>query len=272
MSEIAIEVAIGSEWLDKKGDAINVLSIDNKNGLVTIERPNHKKRGTRTVSIQKLLSQVKPIDAKPESVKEKSKPGQFTYALVDELPSNFGKSPNLQLSNQDWLEQGMHAKTVKFDIGQGGLPPEVNWEDHCAAIAMINDGPAKALASILLWGGDTNWDWSRHFDELVLYLAAQMVERCKKDGRSAPQACTHSLPELARLMARMVLHFELYELWDLYTVKGRLQFSGIKINASTYTNAWLTYQRTIANDLFDMVAKADCAISNYRAQLNHVNS
>lgn len=260
------------EWLDKKGDVLHVLSVDYEDSLVTIEWPNHKERGTRTVSIQKFLSQVKSIDAKPEPVKEKSKPGQFAYALVDELHNSFGQSPNLQLSNQDWLEQGMHAKTVKFNIGQGGLPPEVNWEDHCAAIAMIQDKPAKALASILLWGSDTNWDWSRQFDEVVKHLAANMIERCKKDKRVAPQACVHSLSELARLMARMVLHFELYELWDVYTVKGRLQFSGIKINASTYTNAWLTYQRTIMNDLFDIVAKADWSISDYRMNLNYINS
>lgn len=271
MSEIAIEVAIGSEWLDKKGDAINVLSIDNKKGLVTIEWPNHKKRGTRTVSIQKLLRQVKPIDAKPEPVKEKSKPGQFTYALVDELHNSFGQSPNLQLSNQDWLERGMHAKTVKFNIGAGGLPPEVNWEDHCAAIAMIEDKPARALASILLWGSDTNWDWSRHFDEVVKHLAANMIERCKKDGRTAPQACSHTLPELARLMARMVLHFELYELWDVYTVKGRLRFSGIEVNSSTYTNAWLTYQRQMMDKLIDMICDIDSSITDYRKQLNFSN-
>lgn len=267
MSEIAIEVAIGSEWLDKKGDAINVLSIDNKNGLVRIEWPNHKKRGTRTVSIQKLLSQVKPIDAKPEPVKEKSKPGQFTYALVDELPSNFGKSPNLQLSNQDWLERGMHAKTVKFNIGAGGLPPEVNWEDHCAAIAMIEDKPARALASILLWGSDTNWDWSRYFDEVVKHLADNMVERCNKDGRTAPQACIHSLPELARLMARMVLHFELYELWDIYTVKGRLQFCGIKMKHTTYSQTWTKYQGYMLIDIENFINIIDCSVSNYRKEL-----
>lgn len=269
---MTITIEAGSEWVDKKGDVVKVLSLDCEEGLITFTWPNHKKRGTRTVSIQKFLSQVKPIDSKPEEAKEKSKPGQFTSAWIDELPSNFGKSPNLQLSNKDWLERGMHAKTVKFNIGAGGLPPEVNWEDHCAAIAMINDGPAKALASILLWGSDTNWDWSRHFDELVLYLAAQMVERCKKDGRSAPQACTHSLPELARLMARMVLYFELYELWELYTTKGRLQFCGIEVNASTYTNAWLTYQRQMTHDLFDMIGQIDCSIGNYRRQLKFANS
>lgn len=265
MSELNIDVP--SKWIDKKGDVIHVLSIDSEKGLVTIEWPNNKKRAARTVSIKKFLSQVVPIDSKPESPKEKSKLGQFTCAWIDELPTNFGQSPNLQLSNQDWLEQGMHAKTVKFNIGAGGLPPEVNWEDHCAAIAMIDDKPAKALASILLWGSDTNWDWSRHFDDVVQYLAANMIERCKKDGRVAPQACTHSLPELARLMARMTLHFELYELWELYTVKGRLQFSGIEVNVNTYSHAWLTYQRQMTHDLFDMIGKADHCVSIYRQQL-----
>lgn len=260
------------EWLDKKGDVLHVLSVDYEDSLVTIEWPNHKERGTRTVSIQKFLSQVKSIDAKPEPVKEKSKPGQYAYALIDELHNNFGQSPNLQLSNQDWLEQGMHAKTVKFNIGAGGLPPEVNWEDHCAAIAMIDNKPAKALASILLWGSDSNWDWSHHFDEVVKHLAANMIERCNKDKRVAPQACTHSLPELARLMARMVLHFELYELWDVYTVKGRLKFCGIEINPSTYTNAWLTYQRQMTHDLFDMVGKVDCSVAHYRKQLKLSNA
>ncbi len=267
------------DWVDKEGEVIKVLHVDTDKGEVRFNWPNNPNRKKeRVISIDKFLRYAVPLDQvqevldKTEPAKNKSKPGQFTCAWIDELPTNFGQSPNLQLSNQDWLEQGMHAKTVKFNIGQGGLPPEVNWEDHCAAIAMIDDKPAKALASILLWGSDTNWDWSRHFDEVVKHLAANMIERCNKDKRVAPQACTHTLPELARLMARMVLHFELYELWDFYTVKGRLQFSGIKINASTYTNAWLTYQRAITNDLLNMVAKADCAISNYRVQLNCINS
>lgn len=261
-------IDIEKKLVDKKGEPVEVLSVDYEESLVTIKWPNHKKRGTRTVSIQKFLSQVKPIDAKTEPVKEKSKPGQFTYALVDELHNSFGQSPNLQLSNQDWLERGMHAKTVKFNIGQGGLPPEVNWEDHCAAIAMIEDKPARALASILLWGSDANWDWSRQFDEVVQHLADNMIKRCNKDGRVAPQACRHSLSELARLMARMVLHFELYELWDVYTVKGRLQFSGIEVNVNTYSHAWLTYQRHMMDELIDMVGTADQSVSSYRAQLN----
>lgn len=273
------DIEIKTEWLDKAGEVMEVLHVDYDKGELKfkwLNNPNRKKE--RVVSIDKFLRYAVPVVRaqevldKPEPAKEKHKPGQYAYALIDELHNNFGQSPNLQLSNQDWLEQGMHAKTVKFNIGAGGLPPEVNWEDHCAAIAMIDDAPAKALASILLWGSDTNWDWSRHFDEVVQYLAANMIERCNKDKRAAPQACTHSLPELARLMARMVLHFELYELWDVYTVKGRLKFCGIEINPSTYTNAWLTYQRQMTHDLFDMVGKVDCSVAHYRKQLKLSNA
>ena len=277
MSELNIEIK--TEWVDKAGEAMEVLHVDYDKGELRfkwLNNPNRTKE--RVISIERFLSYAVPVVRaqevldKPEPPQEDTaKPGQFAYAWIDELPNNFGQSPNLQLSNQDWLEQGMHAKTVKFNIGAGGLPPEVNWEDHCAAIAMIDDEPAKALASILLWGSDTNWNWSRHFDEVVQYLAANMIERCNKDKRAAPQACTHSLPELARLMARMVLHFELYELWDIYTVKGRLQFSGIEVKASSYTTLWVRYQRQIMDDLIDMVCTADQCISSYRGQLNRVD-
>lgn len=262
------------DWADKEGEVIKVLHVDYDKGELRFKWLNNANRKKeRVISIDKFLRYAVPVvraqevSDKPEPAKEKSKHGHFAHAWIDELPNNFGQSPNLQLSNQDWLEQGMHAKTVKFNIGAGGLPPEVNWEDHCAAIAMIDDKPAKALASILLWGGDTNWDWSRHFDEVVKHLAANMIERCNKDKRVAPQACTHTLPELARLMARMVLHFELYELWDVYTVKGRLRFSGVDMNDRTYSNHFLCYQRQILDDLISLVSHADISIGGYRHHL-----
>ena len=263
-----IDIEPKTEWVDLKGKVLNVVSVDHDAETLVYSRPDSPKHEI-TISIDVFAKQVKPKDHQPLPViEELAKPMQLSHAWIDEITSNFGKSPNLQLSNQDWLEQGMHAKTVKFNIGAGGLPPEVNWEDHCAAIAMIDDEPAKALASILLWGNDTNWDWSRHFDDVVQQLATNMIERCNKDKRAAPQACKHELPELARLMARMVLHFELYELWDVYTVKGRLQFSGIKINVNTYSHAWLTYQRQMLQDLFDMVIDADHYVSIYRKELS----
>lgn len=256
------------DWVDKEGEVIKVLHVDTDKGEVRFNWPNNANRKKeRVISIDKFLRYAVPVDQVQE-VLDKTETAKENAVWSGESQLKFGQSPNLQLLNQDWLEQGMHAKTVKFNIGQGGLPPEVNWEDHCAAIAMIDDEPAKALASILLWGSDTNWDWSRNFDEVVKHLAANMIERCNKDKRVAPQACTHSLPELARLMARMVLHFELYELWDVYTVKGRLQFSGIKINVNTYSHAWLIYQRQMLQDLFDMVIDADHYVSTYRKELS----
>lgn len=189
--------------------------------------------------------------------------------MISVIKTRFGESPSLELTNGEWLKNGMGAKTANLNGGHGGLSPEVNWEDKAASVAMIDDTPAKSLASILVWGEDPSWDWSRHFQEVTYYLAANMIRRCQEDSRGAPQACAHSLPELAQLMARMVLHFELYELWDIYTVKGRLKFSGIAVKASTYTNVWLTYQKQMTHDLFDMVGKADYCVSEYRRQLNN---
>lgn len=184
------------------------------------------------------------------------------------LQNRFGTSPRLTLSNAEWLEHGMHAKTVKFDIGQGGEPPEVTWEDRSAALAKIDSVPAKALASLLVWGQDENWDWSIHFDEVVNHLAKVMIKQCRKDNRQAPKGSEYSLEELARLMARMVLHFELYDMWGLYTVEGRLLFSGIKMNDRTYSNHFLCYQRLMLDEIDELVRVIDRTVGDYRNHLN----
>lgn len=183
------------------------------------------------------------------------------------LLNRFGTSPRLQLSCGDWLEHGMHAKTVKFDIGQGGEAPQVNWEDRSAAIALIKHAPTKALASLLLWGSNENWNWSEHFDEVANYLRSQMIKRCDEDGRHAPRGCGHSREELAHLMARMTLHFELYNLWDLYSLEGQLLFSGININHRTYSNYFLRYQKIMLDDVQELVWGIEKVISNYRYEL-----
>lgn len=183
------------------------------------------------------------------------------------LNRRFGTSELLKLSNAEWLEHGMGPKTLSLNVGKGGLPPSVNWEDRSAAIALIKDRHVKALASILVWGANSSWDKTECFNTVVSHLSALMIERCEGNGRVAPQACNHTLSELARLMARMILHFELYQLWTFYTVEGRLLFSGIEVNVNTYSHAWLTYQRQMINDLSDMVADADHCISDYREQL-----
>lgn len=69
----------------------------------------------------------------------------------DILRKRFGQSRLLNLESIEWLESTMHAKTVKFDIGKGGAQV-ITWEDRCAAVAMIKSKPARALASLLIWG------------------------------------------------------------------------------------------------------------------------
>lgn len=186
------------------------------------------------------------------------------------LSQRFATSPRLELQHGDWLKQGMGAKTVKFDIGSGGLPPEVNWEDKAAAIGLIKSKTGKALASLLVWGDNKLWDWSESFDMIVNYLAARMVARCAEDKRQAPKGSYHTLEELAKLVARMTLHFELYDLWGLYTVEGRLLFSGIKMNDRTYSNYFLCYQRHMLEDLEELIIAIDATVADYRRELQRV--
>ncbi|SLJ84475.1 hypothetical protein [Psychrobacter sp. DAB_AL43B] len=187
--------------------------------------------------------------------------------MTNLLAKRFGTSPRLELLSGGWLKQGLGAKTVKFDIGQGGLPPEVNWEDKAAAIALIESCHAKALASLLVWGDNALWDWSEPFDMVVNYLAARMIARCAEDMREAPRGGKHTLDELASLVARMTLHFELYQLWTIYTVEGRLLFSGIKMNDRTYSNHFLCYQRQMLEDLEDLMRLINNDVEDYRFNL-----
>lgn len=187
-------------------------------------------------------------------------------AVSDILARRFGTSERLMLSNREWLRHRMGAKTVNLNASCGGLAPSVNWEDRSAAIALIKNRRVKALASLLCWGGDLSWDWSECFNHVCEYLALQMIERCTEDKRASPKGI-YSLDELARLIARMALHFELYNLWPLYSVEGRLLFSGIDISSSTYSQKWRKYEKAMLDDLQDLTALVDIEISKYRFNL-----
>lgn len=182
------------------------------------------------------------------------------------LSQRFATSPRLELQNGDWLKQGMGAKTVKFDIGSGGLPPEVNWEDKAAAIGLIKSKTGKALASLLVWGDNELYDWSESFDDVVNHLAANMIKYCLEDDRGAPKS-KYTLNELAYKMARMTLHFELYNLWSLYSVEGRLLFSGIDMSSSTYSHIWSKYQDKMLKDIDYLMTFINQDMCNYRYNL-----
>ena len=178
------------------------------------------------------------------------------------IAKRYGTHATLQLSCLEWLESTMHAKTVKFDIGKGGDTPDVIWEDRCAAIAMIKSLPAKALASLLIWGYDQD-----QFDIVAEYLASKMSAQCRADNKAMPKGCPYSIDVMAGKMARMVLYFTLYNLWELYTVQGRLVFSGIDVNDRTYSNQLLGYQRLMMDVLADLAGMIEDDVMSYKRQL-----
>lgn len=184
--------------------------------------------------------------------------------MTDIITRRFATSERLEING--WVTTGLGAKTVKFDIGAGGLPPEVTWEDKSAALALIKEPVAKSLASLIVWGKNECWDWSECFNNVCGYLALQMVERCTEDKRASPKGI-YSLEELARLIARMALHFELYNLWSLYSVEGRLLFSGIDISASTYSQIWCKYEKAMLDDIEDLMNEVNFDVSDYRRDL-----
>lgn len=186
--------------------------------------------------------------------------------MISVIKRRFGTSQRLELTNGDWVRNGMGAKTVNLNVGHGGLVPSVNWEDRSAAVALIKNPQVKAMACLLVWGGDTAWDRTEHFNEVVNHLSKLMLERCERDGRKAPG--NHSLEELARLMARMTLHFEMYQLWTVYTVEGQLFFGGIDMLAGSYSQKWSGYKNKMLDDLQDLTALVDAEISGYRFNLN----
>lgn len=180
----------------------------------------------------------------------------------DILRKRFGQSRLLNLESIEWLESTMHAKTVRFDIGKGGGTPEVTWEDRCAAVAMIKSKPARALASLLIWGYDQD-----QFDIVAHHLAGKMSAQARADKKAMPKGCPYSIDEMADKMAQMVLYFTLYDLWGLYTVQGRLVFSGINMNDRTYSNQLLGYQRLMMEVIKDLTCVVNQDIKYYKDSL-----
>ena len=180
----------------------------------------------------------------------------------DILRKRFRQSRLLNLESLEWLESTMHAKTVRFDIGKGGGTPEVTWEDRCAAVAMIKSKPARALASLLVWGYD-----QAQFDIVAEHLAIKMAAQCRADKKAMPKGCPYTIDGMADKMARMVLYFTLYDLWELYTVQGRLVFSGINMPDRTYSNQMLPYQRLMLGIIKDLAGAVDGDVILYRNNL-----
>ena len=57
--------------------------------------------------------------------------------MISVINRRFGTSQRLELTNGDWVRNGMGAKVVNLNASYGGKVPSVNWEDRSAAIALI---------------------------------------------------------------------------------------------------------------------------------------
>ena len=178
------------------------------------------------------------------------------------IEKRWGTHPILNIPAIEWLESTIHAKTIKFDIGRGGDVPEVNWEDRCAAIAMIKSTPARAMAHLLVWGYDPE-----QYEVIKLYLAGKMAAQCRADNKAMPKGCKYGIDEVSYRIAGMVLDNTFFNLWDLNTALGRLLFGEVDINDRTYSNQLLGYQRLMMDVLADLAGKIEDDITKYKNNL-----
>lgn len=178
------------------------------------------------------------------------------------IEKRWGTHPILNTPAIEWLESTIHAKTIKFDIGRGGDVPEVNWEDRCAAIAMIKSTPARAMAHLLVWGYDPE-----QYEVIKLYLAGKMAAQCRADNKAMPKGCKYGIDEVSYRIAGMVLDNTFFNLWDLNTALGRLLFGEVDINDRTYSNQLLGYQRLMMDVLADLAGKIEDDITKYKNNL-----
>lgn len=178
------------------------------------------------------------------------------------IEKRWGTHPLLNIPAIEWLESTLHAKTIKFDIGRGGDVPEANWEDRCAAIAMIKSTPARAMAHLLVWGYDPE-----QYEIVKLHLAGKMAAQCRADNRAMPKGCKYGIDEASYLLAGMVLDSTFYNLWDWTSVMGRLGFSGVDINDRTYSNQLLGYQRLMMGALSDLADMIEDDVTKYKNNL-----
>ena len=82
-----------------------------------------------------------------------------------------------------------------------------------------------------------------------------------------PKGCPYSIDKMAGKMAQMVLYFTLYDLWELYTVQGRLVFSRINMPDKTYSNQMLPYQRLMLDIIKDLAGTVDDDVQKYKSQI-----
>lgn len=174
-----------------------------------------------------------------------------------------------KLTNIEWLGQQLRAKTANYEATTpstgGNIPP--NWEDRCAAIAALPNAETKAYACILAWGDYR--DNSEHYKVLVKHLAGYLLVALEKEVKRR----SFDLHSFCEKVVRMEL-FYILRPWarELYTLKGRLVFSGItEINPDTYSKNYAYLGEMVKILIGDLEDEIDHYIGDYRYKLNRSN-
>lgn len=182
--------------------------------------------------------------------------------------NRFATHPMFDIDGLDWLTATLTAKTTKLTATDTpATTPKDNetWEDRCACIGMINSDPARALCSMLIWGYN-----QAEFDVIRWHLAGVMYNQMLADNKAMPQGFSLSIEQFCFKVANMVLYLHLYDLWDFYTVAGRLYFCSIPINDRTYSNQFTKYQKQLIKELQDLADIISNNITNYRMALKNI--
>ncbi|WP_019519912.1 hypothetical protein [Faucicola boevrei] len=180
--------------------------------------------------------------------------------------NRFATRPMFDIDGLDWLTATLTAKTTKLTATDTpATTPKDNetWEDRCACIGMMNE-PANALCSMLVWGYD-----SQQCEKVVHYLS-KILQRQKI---KLPNNCPHSPAELCDKIANMVLYLHFWDLWECFTVKGKLQcgemfgWGAIQIHERTYSKQYYPYQKLAIQKLQELLCEIEDNIKQYRKNL-----
>lgn len=171
-----------------------------------------------------------------------------------------------KLSNIEWLGQFLRAKTPNYEQSiLGGFDDNVAaWQIRCSAFTAIKTDLAKALAALYIWGYKDRISY-----ELVQNQLADIVIKEARTKKQKPNNI--SLESLAKLMARMVLDFEVEPaLNDVFTSKGRLYYAGISAHQVTYDayrKTWKEYETLMDLAIVSARWEIETAVSAYRKKL-----
>lgn len=180
------------------------------------------------------------------------------------------KTKEEKISNIEWLGQFLRAKTPNYEqTGSGGSGDTVAaWEIRCSAFAAIKTDLAKALAAIYVWGHKDK----AAYEYVQSHLAAIVVKEAESKGQK-PNVI--SLKSLAKLMARLVIDFEIEPtLNDVFTSKGRLYYAGISAHQMTYDayrKTWRAYESLMELALVSARWEIEIGVETYKKNLINVN-